>query len=394
MRKLEHLIRFESANSALAFRKTTYDSTDRETLLIDVLALANARVDGPRYLVFGIDDEIGGERGLKGVDRRSLPGLVSRYRHTLERFVEPELAVSLRSVVVHTRVVAVLVLQDCSKQPYVLRSDVSGRMRKGDSWIRRGTRQTRLAREDVRNMSATQTLTGTGGCEMQVTFDTSALSSSLTLPVLPLTAKPSEQARARIEGMLDAKKAAHERLGRTDTWMDRLAFARAHGADQPYETVSPMSLLVKLGKSEEENAAADRYYENELRAHRVNLAVLNAGDGPLNNATIMLEVPVTDGVAVADRIHPPVGVAGDDIADGYPAVERTERATRVFASLGSIFPGARVRAFRQALRVLLREGAAGRAVPIRYEIAGDELREPVSGSLSIRVCESDSLVAD
>lgn len=388
MSKLIDLVRYESANSTLAFRKRPYGAKDREKLLVDMLALANARVAGPRFLVLGVNDEVGGKRQLKGVSKSALANMIASYQQAVDDCIEPTLSISMRSLEIKDRTLAVIVLRECEQQPYVLRRDVSERLRKGDGWIRRGAHQTRLGRADLKSMFSSQTLAGVMGCEVQVIFDGAALSPSLSLPVLPLTKRPSELARARIHGLLEAKKAAHERLGKTDTWMDRLAYARLHGADQPYETQTPMSLLAQLGKTEQENAAADEYYEHELRAHMINLLAINIGDGPLRRASVLVEIPEVPGVAVAGRIYPPVGKTADEVPAGYPKVESHKGQTRILAQLGPVDPGARVPVFVQPLRLMLREPAAGIKLPIKYTLSGTELREPITGSLTVTITES------
>lgn len=389
MSKLKDLVCFETANSGLAFRKTPYEKGDRQALLIDLLALANARVDGARLLVLGVRDDVGGKRGLKGVNPKTLPRMIETYRRIAGRYIEPALEISLRTLMLQGRTIAVLVLRDCSEQPYVLRRDFSDQLRKGDGWIRRGSHHTRLGRADMKGMFRTQTLIDAAVCELQVLFDGVTPASTIELPVLPLTNKPSDQARARIHGLLEAKKAAHNRLGRTDTWVDRLAFARVHGADQPYETQSPLSLLEQLGKTEQENAAADNYYEYELRAHKVNLVMLNYGDGPLTNASLVVDIPVAAGVAVADRVYSPVGAEPDDAGDGYPGITVDETGVHIVTNVDVVAPGASIRAFRRPLRLLLREPASENSLNVRYSLSGDELDEPVTGSLTVRVTEGE-----
>ena len=389
MSKLTDIVRYENANSTLAFRAVPFDAEDREALLIDVLALANARASGPRILVLGVRDEVGGKRGLKGVKKKNLAPLIAAYQATIDEFVEPQLSLSMRTEVIQGRTLAVITLQDCAGQPYVLKKNLSQRLRKGDGWIRKGTHQTRIGRVDLESMFSAGTITVRVGCKIQVVFEGSSLSPSVELPVLPLSNKPSVLARRRIHSLLEAKQAAHERLGKTDTWLDRLAFARVHGADQPYETQSPVSLLTQLAKSDEENKAADQYYENELRAHKINLTVANSGDGPLNSASIVVEIPEEAGVSVAERIYTPVGAPSDDIAVGYPAMKSVKGQTRIVAQLGRIDAGARLPAFRQPIRLLLREPAASKKLSINYQLFGKELREPMSGSLTITVTASD-----
>ena len=158
-----------------------------------------------------------------------------------------------------------------------------------------------------------------------------------------------------------------------------------HGADKPYEKQTPVSLLTQLSQSEKDNEAADRYYEYELRAHKINLLVVNTGDGPLNNASILVEIPELDGVAVAERIYPAVGATADETAAGYPEMKSVKGRTRIVTQLGRIDAGERLPVFRQPLRLLLREPAAGKKLPVNYTLFGRELPEPVSNSLSVTV---------
>jgi len=69
MRQLEDLVRYEPANSSLAFRERGYDPDERATLLRDVVALANAAVPGPRFMVVGVLDAAGGKRQVRGIER-------------------------------------------------------------------------------------------------------------------------------------------------------------------------------------------------------------------------------------------------------------------------------------------------------------------------------------
>ena len=387
MSKLEQLICSEIANSALAFREAAYERGEREALLMDILALANAQVPGPRLLVLGVRDEVGGKRKLRGVNRERLAQLMSSYQRAVAEYIEPAVSFSMRTLTIQERTVAVIVLRDCDDQPYVVRKGLSQRVRKGDGWIRRGCQQTRLGRADLEAMFESPTLAGSVGCDLQVVFTGAALTPRLTLSALPLGKKPSELAGDRIRGLLEAKQAAHEQLGQTDTWLDRLAYARVHGADQPYETQTPESLLVQLSRTKDDNAAADQYYENELRAHKVNIALINVGDGPLHGATVVVEIPEMPGVDVARRLYSAPGTPDEGVPAGYPPIESGPHGLRVSSEVGRVEAGGRVTVFQQPLRLLLRQAAVGRNLPIHYAVSGRQLTKPLTGSLHVQITE-------
>ncbi len=389
MSKLTDLIRYENANSALAFRATPYAPDDHEALIVDLLALANARVTGSRVLVLGVEDEVGGVRRIQGVERKALEGLGAAYSKTAREYIRPSLRFSLNSLHVDDRVLAVIVLKDCDDKPYALGRDLSGSLCAGTTWIRRGSRQDRLDPPDLAKLFGKKFSTGRSEKAVTVGFEGTQMPTRVSLPALPLSRMPSELARERIEGQLESRKAAHERFGATDTWLDRLTFARLNGADKPYKTQTQVSLLIELGQTEKDNEAADRYYEYELRAHLVNLVIENSGDDTLNGASVVISIPVMDGIGVADRIYPPVGIEIGDVPKGYPKVDFGERQIQVVTKIDQLESGARQKLFRQPLRLMLREPAVGRNLPINYTVLAGELREPVSGSLTVAVNRAD-----
>lgn len=394
MSKLEQLICGEVANSALAFREFAYGSQDREALLIDILALANAQVPGPRLLALGVRDQVGGKRKLRGVERDQLVQLMAFYQRSVAEFIEPSLHVSMRQMQLMGRTVAVLLLRNCDDQPYVMRKSLSDRVRKGDGWIRRGTAQARLGRADMEAMFTSAASVIGPGWDLQVVFADANLSPRLTLTALPLGKKPSDVAGDRIRGLLEAKQTVRDRLGKTDTRMDRLTFARVHGADQPYETQTPESLLMQLARSKEDHAAADQYYENELRAHKVNIAVVNLGDAPLHSARLLLEIPARAGVDVARRLYSPPDMPQDSIPLGYPRIEDHANGFRIQVDIGRVEPGGRMSVFTQPLRLLLRQAAVGCNFPVHYTLSGRQLPTPLTGVLYIRVTEQNQRLSN
>ena len=85
----------------------------------DLLALANAAVQGPRYLVLGVRDTAG--------TKRTYPGIAPQAWHDTRRrvgalagIIDPLLAVRARSVDFDGATVGVLSLADCNDPPYLL----------------------------------------------------------------------------------------------------------------------------------------------------------------------------------------------------------------------------------------------------------------------------------
>ncbi|HSG63454.1 MAG TPA: hypothetical protein VLD39_00570, partial [Gammaproteobacteria bacterium] len=130
--------------------------------------------------------------------------------------------------------------------------------------------------------------------------------------------------------------------------------------------------------------AADRHYEYELRAHKVNFLIENVGSSSFDRGTLVLDIPNVDGVEIPSRISPQPGCPIPRPED-YPAVEVSARGVRVQASVVAVPAGAKVAAFREPLRMCFRERAAGVTVPIEFTVYGRSLRKPAAGVLRIEI---------
>ena len=384
MSALEDIVRAETANSAVAFRERAYADVERQGLLRDVIGLANAPVVGPRYLFMGVRYVVGGERTIVGISRNGLNEARAMYQRVVSRFVEPPLTVEVRELHVDGLLVGAMIIKACDDPPYLLAANVSNTMRRGNGWIRRGTECARLARADLQRMFEAKYREPAPAAGVLVGFPGRVPQEELVLPILSLTELPSEVAGARIRKLLEAKEAAKEVFGRTETGIDRLVHAQVFSGDVPYERHSEDSLARRLNQTPEHNAAADEYYELEVRAHKLNLVLVNVGESPVEGATLVLGFPRLEGVGIAERI---VLAPGADQAPppGYPVVDTGPRTIRVQASVGEILHGSTVRAFRQPLRLWLREAAAGKTLPVDYHLHAKNLREPLGGTLRIRV---------
>lgn len=332
----------------------------------------------------GVRDVVGGERQLVGVSDADIADARELYQRLATRFVEPPIGVRVKTLDVEGVIVAALMIDQCDDPPYLLKHSVSNTMRTGSGWIRKGTECSRLTRTDVQRMFEAKFLGASGTADIQVGFPGKVPQAETTLSVLPLDEKPSEVAREGIRRMLEAKDASHEMFGRTETRIERLVHAQLFGGDAPYHSHSSSSLMRRLEGTAGEYAAADRHYEFEDRAHKLNVLLANVGGAPVEGAVLVLDVPRIEGSGVVEEI---LGTPGteDCRPDGYPVVDSGARTVRVQAGIGRIGPGETMEAFAVPLRVWFREPAAGRTLPLDFTVYGKGLREPITGTLRIHV---------
>ena len=91
-------------------------------LVHDVLCLANAEHEGPRFLVFGVKD---GDWSVHSIDqdegRRTQADIATLFRDNARKFFQSRFpAFHLREIEIHGGLVDVLVIEDEPKKPYYL----------------------------------------------------------------------------------------------------------------------------------------------------------------------------------------------------------------------------------------------------------------------------------
>jgi hypothetical protein len=388
MSKLEDLVLFESANSALAFRELAYTPADIGQFLKDALALANAEVEGPRFLVMGVLDVPGSKRAFPGLTPESISRMRRALPAMLARSVEPRLRSELRLLKLRDADVAVLCFRECDEAPYLLRKSVAG-LPAGVGWLRRGTTRSQLRRADLERLFARRLATTSTAADVRIAFAGDPPCEAIELPVLDLADLPSALAAKRLRQLLEGQEHAKDVLGKTETRMSRLLHAQIFGIERPYEQHSSASLRLKIDKANNEHAVADQYYELAVRAHKLELVAHNRGDVALESVVLRLRLPNLPGIGVADKAYSAAGVDAKATA-AYPLVRVGNRVIDIEADIGSLAAGATVAAFREPPRLWLREDAAGKSIALDYEVHARELREPVRDTLVIRIVRAAS----
>ncbi|HSG66861.1 MAG TPA: ATP-binding protein, partial [Gammaproteobacteria bacterium] len=184
MGNLEQLARYESANSAVILRETAYGAGEGPELLRDLIGLANARVEGPRYVFLGIADGLAGERRIVGIPDSQIRKLHELCEELVSQYVEPLLLVRVEEVTIEGATVPVIVLPDCDDPPYLLKRNASGTMRVGGGWLRQGNAFRRLLRADFQHMFERKFLAHGSGAELRVGFEGRNPMPSICLPVM------------------------------------------------------------------------------------------------------------------------------------------------------------------------------------------------------------------
>ncbi len=365
-------------------RERPYAQVEKQAFVRDVIGLANALVDGPRYLILGVRDQGPNQRQFVGMTEDEVAEARSIYQALISAYIEPDLAIDFNVLDLDGNAVAILSLNHCDEPPYLLKENLSNSMREGCGWILRERSPARLRRADLQKLFEKTLFGPAHHPKIQVGFAGEGAIEELVLDVLDLAEMPSKVAGDRFRMLMQAKQAAQDIGARTLTHIQRLVHVREFGVAKPYENVSDTSLKRRLNSTEEEHYWADDYYEFETRTHKVNLALANLGDVALRDGQLTLEFPRVKGFGISDYLR--TSQNDDDVNPSeYPSVDNGEKKIRVQVNVRAVPSGVAVPAFAEPLRIWAREPAAGQTLPVDFCLSGNGLREPVAGTLRIRI---------
>ncbi len=134
----------QSETEYLDFKKGLYVKANYEELIKDVLAMANAKANGSRYIIFGVKEKVGEEKELFDIKE---PVDAATYQELIFENIEPQLTCHLNYLTYNNRLLAVLEIAEPKAQPYLLKKKY-GNLHKGFCYIRRGSKNDFTMRAD------------------------------------------------------------------------------------------------------------------------------------------------------------------------------------------------------------------------------------------------------
>ena len=387
------LIKYENEISTLDFKATQYTKRQHEDLLKDVIAMANAHAEGTRHIILGVKYRPGGTRDFLGIAPDDFVDAAT-YQQLVRENVEPSLDIDYFSVDVDDSLYGVIAIRSPNR-PYMMKKDF-GSLRRGDAWIRKGSQQGPMLREDYdRIYEARLAHRGFEGT-VQIGFAGSGYATEIVLAPVRAPDLPSARARAKIERILDKKRRElDDRLARSGglpvlTSIRVPSFATYFGG-VPYEKRSIQDLERDLASVEETYRQADLYELLETHAHRLNVEILNSGDEYIEDASIRLEFDAVEGLAVADRVpqEPQDRFLGIryfvPTLIPYPIVTISDSGVVVEDQIGDVKHHMRTVALREDLRVDVTEEAVGATIAVRCTLFGRNLIETIRRELVLSV---------
>ena len=341
-------------------------------LVKEVIGLANADVDGPRYILFGINP--GGMEGSKVVGIKDAAAADLKKAHRLiSAQIEPVVALAFIFDRINGKLAGALEIDGGEDGPFVPGEEVSAELSNGQTWVRQG-RDLRvvdiseLGSAEAPEQEAAPELLEIPDIDVGFGEDPDCDLIELSIPDTSDTPFVGEKDDAGDETSL-----TRTLKNAVNTMTTRIA-GLARGLSQDDD---PDSSTDVVKATQDLITKSENHYYYEEKALQLNFSLLNTGSYPVDDLQIEFGFPKLDDFDIADQIHmSPFDKCAHPATrnKGYPKVEHTKTGVIVRNKIGVLEPGAPTPALRCPIRMAVGPGMQKRKIAVLYTLRrGDEV---------------------
>lgn len=385
MKHLLSIVRSATPSTGIQFRATAYGTAGVREFLRDVIAMANASVEGARYIIVGADFDEGGRRTIKKVGSDDFAGKPS-YQALANEFIEPPVRLRYQPVILEGHRLGVYEIGDCQDRPYMMRIDHSESLRRGDAYVRTNNAAVKMGRSQLQALFELKFRESVSAASIEIGFPGEIIHKDHKMSTCDLSELPSLIAGAKLRQLIKVK--SDMKFSGSTTIVARLTHARLFGSDSPYQDKTPDELDAEMLQIEQQYRNHDEQFLYEKNGEKIQIVVYNQGNEPIRDASLSLVMPNHMAFHVAS--HLPKLEKDERFADrspeeqsDYPSVNLTDDAIQVSEKLGDIPPGEVIEVFNVPLRLCIGNDLKGRRFGIQYSLFAQNLRAPAKGKLRL-----------
>ncbi len=93
MENIEWLIKYERESTRLDFKREQYKKEKNKNLIKDIMSMANAPIDGKKYIVVGVKDKTDGEKEYHAIQKEEFIDQAT-YEQVIRENIEPSIEFS------------------------------------------------------------------------------------------------------------------------------------------------------------------------------------------------------------------------------------------------------------------------------------------------------------
>ena len=393
MKRLSKIAQSATPSTGIQFRASAYGAAGAREFLRDVLAIANASVDGERYIVVGATIDADGRKQIHDIDPDDFSGKPS-YQGLANEFIEPPIRIKYQPAIVDGHRIGVYEIADCQDRPYMMRIDHSELLRRGDAYQRMKDTAIKLGRRQLQTMFEAKFRESVSAANVEIGFPGEIIHKDHRVEVCDLSDLPSAIAGAKLRQMIEIKNGISKGMNNgakksgSTTMVARLTHARLFGSDSPYEDRSREELLDEMHQIERQYRNQDEYFLFEQHAKKIQLVVYNQGEETISDASLSIVMPNHAQFYIASNLpkipndNTFVERSPGEQAE-YPSVSLSDKAVQVSGQLGDIPPGEFMDVFDTPLRLCVGDALKGKRFGMQSSLFAKNLRVPAKGKLRL-----------
>ncbi|MDQ7839236.1 MAG: ATP-binding protein [Thermodesulfobacteriota bacterium] len=412
MVSIEDIVRYENEHTGLDFKAVQYKKDQYEELIKDIMAIANADFNNERYIIVGVKHCPDGSRQYLPIDRTEFVDSAT-YQQIIRENIEPDINFDYVPYEFEGKLLGCFKIYAREEdQPYMMKKDYN-KLKKGDSFIRKGTYQPKMERRDYERIFEKRKKADIfDGC-VELGFTGTDYEREITLTINGGKRLPSQRAAEKIEKILEEKKQeeriVQEKLNTTTSdhlssltnvfsrialqnqiQMAQLPRLSSDLSPRPYDQRSIEELEQDLKEVQETYKEDDIYEFFEINAHTINITILNNGRAYIEDASVKLEIKKIDGLIIPEKICPKPNHGLLPQIDfpyetwNYPDIQSDDVLVSISQKIGNIRHYIPTEAFKTPIRMVLLKNLAGETIEILCKIFGKNLVRPIERVLRIK----------
>lgn len=392
---LDDLIEYESENTCLDFKAEEY-GCNKIALLKDIMSMANAHSMNKKYIIIGVKDIPGSDRQIIGLDTISDQ---ANLENVIQENIEPNINFKYYHYFCKEKMLGIIEIDGNTNPPYMMKKDL-GALKKGDIWIRKGSRQSRVVREDIDRMFFFRNNTldsqkiqlGFGGC-----LDSEKV---VTIPVIDREKVPSNIQKQMLQSKLDRLKkyesgeiVEEKNLFTVDPEYHQNKKEIKVGTNYLGMSVyyDEKTLKREIKDVTENFEKEDYYFFFEENSIKLNFSILNNTNAFLEDVKIQFKfdkraITVAKSLPKKTRYEDPLSRAPSptDLLDGYPYVEEENNYYLIIEEFKNIRHKELITIFTEEIRCVLKSDYPELQTKIEYVLSSKNLSDPIKGKLTLK----------
>lgn len=396
MDELLDLILYENENTRLDFKRDEYKKDDYVSLLKDVMSMANAFSTQERFIVIGLKPKSIEDRGIKGIDGELTDA--ATLQQLVYENIEPEISIDYFPFFLENTKLGIIKMENCTNPPYLMKKDYGNgnkKLFKGEGFIRKGTHQTRLVRNDFDKYVQNKVDEKYFNDNIELTFIADQLKNQIKLISIDDIKIPSQIQKIKIQSILDKKREEKERyksMGMGNVNFDSISNSMDYmnaaltGGGVPYRSRSIETLEKNLENVEKTYYKHDLYEIFEKNSTKCNISIFNSGHKYIEEASLIVKIPKLDGLIVADQIYKePDDFSIHTNSFRYPEVTNDENFYIIRVVVGDIKHQLNQELFEVPLRVFASQKVTQKSFKISCELYAKNIKTLIKKDIEIEV---------